>query len=588
MKLSNIKYAVAATALMFGATSCEDFLDRPGEDSYNTSTYYQTNDQLHSTSATMYNSPWYDFQRGFFKIGEVMSGNMNMTSPYQTFTVNGTDEDLVNMSASLWSVNAYANTLIKNVNELSGPATTEAVRDEVKGEALVWKAMAYFYLVRNFGGVPIIHDNTEMLASGNYNSVTRATKENVYQYIINCLEKAIDLLPTKPSAAGRIDMYAAEGLLAKVYLTKAGVTGKLNNEDLQNAVDYAKDVMYNSGRTLQPNYFEIFRPSGNTCSESLIAWRWTVGAEWTCQNSFQSDLAIGGFNEIGDIWGGWQGPSVDLIEAFGDNPLSESRMNADTRRKATCMMAGDVYEYFWEDYASTFSKGGFEILDFVFNDDKAVIESRNKMTGQSQTGIATGAQTVKHLVGDAFDHRDGTWGCGISYDRMASALATHLLRLADVYLVLAEAQTLLDGKTTQNAAALEAYNRVHLRACPGAQEKSAIIWEEVWKERRLELAFEGDRWYDFVRLSYYDDAAARSELAAQKRGTINGITDALKTYFKSGYSNWDVSNCSYNSAVETSIDFSSIKFELPFPDTDKLTNPNLIKDPVDQEVPSYN
>lgn len=588
MKLSNIKYAVAASALLFGATSCEDFLDRPGEDSYNTSTYYQTNDQLHSTSATIYNSPWYDFQRGFFKIGEVMSGNMCMTSPYQTFTVNGTDEDLVNMSASLWSVNGYCNTLIKNVDELAGPATTEAVRNEVKGEALVWKAMAYFYLVRNFGGVPIVHENTSLLASGNYNSLTRATPENVYQYIINCLEKAIEWLPSKPSEAGRIDKYSAEGLLAKVYLTKAGVSGSLNKEDLANAVKYATDVKNNSGRTLQPNYFEIFRPSGNTCSESLIAWRWTVGAEWTCQNSFQSDLAIGGFNEIGDIWGGWAGPSVDLIEAFGDNPLSASRMNADTRRKATCMMGGDVYEYFWEDYASTFSKGGFEMLDFVFNDDADVVASRNKMTGQGQTGINTGAQNVKHLVGDAFDHKDGTWGCGIAYDRMASALATHLLRLADVYLVLAEAQALIDGNTTTNAEALDAYNKVHMRACPAASAVSSLSWNTIWKERRLELAYEGDRWYDFVRLSYYNESAARAELAAQKRGTMNGITDALKVYFKSGYTNWDVSNCSYNNAVEASIDFASVKFELPFPDTDKLTNPNLIKEPVDQEVPSYN
>jgi hypothetical protein len=93
--------------------------------------------------------------------------------------------------------------------------------------------MAYFYLVRTFGDVPIIHSNSESLGKGDYNSVSKVEKADVYEYIIMTLEKAMELLPKEKSTSGRIDYYCAEGLLSKVYLTKAGVSGTLNQEVLK-------------------------------------------------------------------------------------------------------------------------------------------------------------------------------------------------------------------------------------------------------------------------------------------------------------------------------------------------------------------
>lgn len=55
-------------------TSCEDFLDRPAEDSYNDSNYYQNDEQCKAGVLSLYNVPWYDFlSRGFYKIPEVMA-----------------------------------------------------------------------------------------------------------------------------------------------------------------------------------------------------------------------------------------------------------------------------------------------------------------------------------------------------------------------------------------------------------------------------------------------------------------------------------------------------------------------------------
>lgn len=585
MKYGNFKYTKAIALMAVAGLSlsaCDDFLDRPNEDGYNVDNFYQNDEQLKQAVNPIYNSPWYDFQRGFFKVGEVMAGNYYWgSSPYLTMTVNGTDDDLVNMSASLWSVNAYCNTQIKNIDEKAGSSCTEAGKLTAKGECLTLKALAYFYLVRSFGGVPIIHDNSSMIADGTYNDVYRAKPENVYDYIVKTLEKAIEWLPAS-NDEGRIDRYCAEGLLAKVYLTKAGVTGTLNKEDLQKAVEYAKDVKDNSGRELMANYADIFRLANNTCSESLIAWRWTAdGSNWTRQNTLQSDLAPSGFDETGATWGGWAGPSIDLIQAFEESPLNQNRNNVDARRKATLMMAGDFYEYFWTDRTSTFKNSmGFEICDFYFNEDATILAARDNLTGGGTFQSPTGAQEVKHLVGDNADH---IAGIGYGMQRMCTSLATHILRLADVYLVLAEAQALIDGGTTTNADALAAFNAVHNRSCTWKEETS-ITWEQIWKERRLELACEGDRWYDFVRLSYYNQARAEQELLSQERGTYNGLSDAYKTWFNSGYSTWDVSSCSINSSKLNSV----TTFILPFPDTDKAMNPHLLEDPIDVDIDQYN
>lgn len=159
MKLNTIKYIALATVLGANLSSCDDFLDRPAEDSYNVDNFYQNEEQCFQGVNPLYNSPWFDFQLGFFKIGEVLAGNYYwFSSPYLTFTVNGTDEDLINMSYSLWSVNAYANTIRER---LQTAEVDEGTKNTCIGECLVWKAMAYFYLVRTFGAVPIVHSNSE-------------------------------------------------------------------------------------------------------------------------------------------------------------------------------------------------------------------------------------------------------------------------------------------------------------------------------------------------------------------------------------------------------------------------------------------
>ncbi len=554
-KYNIITKTVIVSVMLLLLSGCEDFLNRPTEDNYTVDSFYQTDEQCFQAVNPVYNSPWYDFQRGFFKVGEVLSGNYYWgSSPYLTFTINSTDEDLTNMSASLWSVNAYCNGIIENIDMKAGPGVSEQAKHTVKGEALVWKAMTYFYLVRTFGAVPIIHNNSAMISAGDYNSIYKATIPNVYDYIIMTLEKAIEWLP-ESNDPGRIDRYSAYGLLAKVHLTKAGygMTGSRNQDDLDKAALYAGKVIDQSGRNLLPEYSDVFRLKNNYSEESLLAWHWVVSNQWTSQNSLQSDLGIQGIDEYGATWGGYGGPSVDLQDAFGENALSLTRNNVDARRKATMMMYGDKYDYFWVD------KGGLDYTEFA-------IES---MEYQSPVG----ANEVKHIVGNDNDHQIGI---GHAMARMATSLSTHLLRLSDVYLIYAEA-VLGNSASTSDAKALKAFNDVRGRSVQGYEAKTSITWQDIWKERRLELACEGDRWYDYVRWHYYEPAKAIAEIKAQRRNQYIGLSQ----YYTSGVLNTDDT---YYDTGASAPNVTDAHFQLPFPDTDLTMNPNLLLDPVEFDL----
>ena len=587
--------------LALSMVSCEDFLNRPTEDNYNVDNFYKTDEQVEQGVNFLYNSPWYDFQRAFIKIGEVMSGNMYWgSSPYLTFTTNGTDGDLVNMSYSLWAVNGHANTVITNILNSEGPS--QAAKNKAIGEALTWKAMAYFYMVRTFGEVPIVHDNNQILTSGTYNDLRKADRASIYEYIIMTLEKAMELLPKQNSGwNGRIDYYSAEALLAKVFLTRAGLSGSLNNEDLKKAADHAEDVILNSGRTLTPEYSDIFRLAPavhNATGESLIAWQWECSSgRWTSQNTLQSDLCFEGFSEFGDLWGGWGGPSYDLALAFGADPVlgpAEIQKVTDKRRQATLMMAGDFYDYFWTSKKTAVdSKNGFNYLYFLYSGDAEYAA----YGVPAQFEGPCGSQNVKHLFGDGADHEAAL---GFSAARMSYQLPTHLLRLGDVYLICAEANLL----TGNSAKALEYTNAIRERA--GVEALASVSFEDIWKERRLELAGEGDRWYDYVRLAYYDKATAMADLSAQKMNSVYNYDQACKHYWYTGCGGsledipedltaFDPTKAEWKTDFENEVRYNDDDparstyvneniFTLPLPSEDVVFNPHLLEPAVPVDV----
>ena len=578
MQMKNVlKYMILAGVMAFALTSCEKFLDRPSESSYTTLQYYKNDSQVEAGVNFLYNSPWYDIIRFYIYGSETMCGNVYQgANAYTTLTVNGTDADLKNMAYSLWAVNGQANTVIDNILTYATSDVTQATKDRCIGEALAWKAMAYFMLVRTFGDVPIVHNNTQVIGSATYNELSKVRKADVYEYVILTLEKAMELLPKNAyiGQKNRIDYYAAEALLAKVYLAKAGVSGELDQEDLKKARDYAKDVIENSGRSLTPVYSDIFRMTPDKyqqTGECLFTWHWTATKEyWTAQNSIQCDIGMTGFSETGNLWGGWKGPSVDLLEDFGVSPADDptTRVDTDDRRKATCMMFGDFYPYFWTDL------GGFDMYRFAY-DPSYYASGFESTAAEGQWMCNSGAQYVKHLYGDCYDHEQAfgykPWG-------MYNALPTQVFRLGDLYLIYAEACLL----TGDDATAKEYVNKVRARA--NAAPLSTVDFKAVWRERRLELAMEGDRWYDYVRRSYYDAQACCDEILKQHRSYYDGLNAAYKAFVVDettgeyvGPGNakpWDNSGIVYNPMEEIKT-VTEDMFVMPFPTEDVVMNPNV-------------
>ena len=117
---------------------------------------------------------------------------------------------------------------------------------------------------------------------------------------------------------------------------------------------------------------------------------------------------------------------------------------------------------------------------------------------------------------------------------------------------------------------------------PSDVEKTSLTFDDIWKERRLEFAFEGDRWYDFVRVSYYNPDFCIKELENQKRNQFWNLTDLYKNYYETG--NWTVTNQGYDEAtsapnvqmlMKKNQDTGKLMFLLPFPTEDVTTNPNM-------------
>jgi len=567
---------IAAAVAVFSAVSCEDFLNRPSEDSYVVDGFYKNDEQCIMGVNYLYSGPWSDVTRFYVYDSEYLSGNVwTSNNPYTTLTVNGTDQELKDMSASLWSINAHCNTVINNLLGSSG--ASQAVIDQCIGECLAWKAMAYFFLVRNFGDVPIVHDNTAIIKEGTYNELQKVDKADVYDYIILTLEKAMDLLPKNPYLGqyNRIDYYAAEALLSKVYLTKAGVSGSLDNGDLSKALTYAEDVINNSGRSLTPKYSDVFRIDPKVfqqTGECLFSWLWQAKVEmWCTQSYMQNDVGLVGFSEENN-WGDWKGPSIDLQDAFGVSAIGnpQAREDKDDRRKVTIMMFGDQYDYFWKD------KGGFDLYRF-FYDKTYGLGSDNPNISSQNWGCSTGAFYGKHIYGDYQDHIDGT---GVTPHQQYNQLPTHILRLSDIYLVAAEAAFL----TGDSGKAKTYVNAVRTRA--NATPLESVTYEDIWKERRFELALEGDRWYDYVRRSYYDVNACIADLKAQRRGHWEGgldgvyksfVQDSEGNYVGPGANTWDASAITYFGDNDL-VDVKPSMFAVPMPTEDVVANPNMASD----------
>ena len=525
-KQSILNYSITGVLILLIAACTEEFLNRPPEDSLTIDNFYKTDEQVMASTAGLYGQPWFELNdKALWTIGDALGGNHwtndGDMGQYLLFTVNSTSPRLNEAWNGLFRVIVHSNMVINNVPDKAGDDVSETVKLQAVAEAKFMRATAYFYLVRLWGPVPIIEDHSAILEDP---QIPKNTEADVYRFIIMDLEDAMDDLPGTNPGTGRVSSWSAKGMLAKVYLARSGLgqSGSRLQEDLDKAKQYASDVYNNSGLALMANYGDLFRTAYENSDESLFALQWVACLEWGTQNTNQAYWAKS--NELtgtGDGWGGYIGPTIDLQAAYEEGDL---------RRKETIMQDGDYYPELMSE------SGGYT---FVARPGDDVGEN------------ACHAAIKKYVIGTPEDN-DGQvcfMSCGIN---------TYILRLADVYLVLAEA-ILGNNGSTSDAEALEAYNLVRDRA--GLDRKSSVTLDDIYHERRIELAYEADAWFDLVRLHYWDPDKAISTINNQERGS----------YY------WDGDSAVLNSIKITANDND---FKLPIPITEVDQNPKLSDDPV--------
>lgn len=121
------------------------------------------------------------------------------------------------------------NTILERL-EIANSLITPAKSQQIKGEALLFRSLFYFDLVRYFGGVPLV-DKSISITEGY--AVKRATTSETYAFIRRDMKEAIELLPTnlEKKNKGRVDKYSAKAYYAKVLIFESGYPVKNNNWD---------------------------------------------------------------------------------------------------------------------------------------------------------------------------------------------------------------------------------------------------------------------------------------------------------------------------------------------------------------------
>lgn len=560
-----IKYLMGLVVAGIAVGCSKDFIERPPVDTIVDVNFYQTPEQLLAASAPLYNLVWFAYNdKASHGIGDGRGGVLSANYSYQLeniqFRTTGVTQENANSWRAFFNVVGQANALINNVNKYTPESVSDDVKQHVIAEARFMRGLAYSFLVMNYGPVPLLTDNVSVLQD---TTVARNTEESVWEFICRDIRYGTTHLPQTPTKVGRLTSWSAKAMLAKMYLTRAGLgrsVGNRNQTYLDSAKVLAKEVVDAGVYSLLPNYEDLYKTANNNNNETIFALQWVYnGSNWGSQNSVQAFLAFSGsITGFSDGWGADLGASLymlsqyeGLVELNPDGTAVGFKSTPDKRLRGTFMMPGAHYDYIHNQVLN--EAGQPEIVPLVVP------------TGGS--GFNERAWVKKYVVGRPEDNAGKVL-------QQRTEIQTYMLRYADLLLVLAEA-ILGNNTSTNDADALAAYNKVRVRA--GLNPKTLITWDDIFKERQVELAMEGQMWYDYVRLSYYDENRAYDLLKAQDRGftriTPNDTEDATA---------WKVEP-NMDSSTPRFYDVNSGNFRLPYPEAELDKAPNLKKEPQPYE-----
>lgn len=527
-KVITILLCVAAIA------GCKkSFLDRPSNSQISSTNFYKSTSDLRLATASLYaGSHWFQWNtQGYIPLGDVLAGTASF--PYNgdlvqlfTRTITAQNGLVTNGWVGLYNVIAQCNGVINAIQTQADQSISASDKNAAIAEAKFIRAVAYYHLAVYWGAVPIVEDNSKLIKDP---LLPRNIVSDVYKFVTKDLTYAAQYLP-KTDTKGRVTTWSAQGMLGKVYLTMAGL-GKSGSRDqalLDSAKKYAGNVCHSNLELfgqLDPNhqgYYNLFKAQNNDSPESLFALQWAGGVGYGIGNALQQYFAPDGI-VTPQGQGGWEriAPSYDLYRMYSAKDT--------IRRKATIVLTGDFYPEL------NAAGGGY---------------------------IAKNTGLKKHIVGTEKDNNLPTM------DSWSSPEHNAILRLADVYLVYAEAILGNDGSTSDGDA-LTYFNKVRTRA--GVDKVDVITPALLRTERRVELAFEGQYWIDLVRYSYYDPTNA-----------VKFLNDQDATHGRISFNYDPKTKIATRDTIAPPVTLPATiaSFTLPIPSSELTTDPKLAQPPV--------
>jgi len=473
MKIYNNYLKKIALTIVVGLSlsSCdtEEFLDGVPKDQISIDAFYNTDGQVEQSILPLYGNSWGQFVNtgAFYGFGDIMSGNsISFSNPgVWDLNVSSTNGLVKSTWETLFGIVAQANNIINNVPAAVGEEVSQETLDEVVAEAHFFRGIAYFYLGQLWGNVPIITVNEDLIDNP---QVPTNPQDDVYGFVIKDLEAAVAGLPDKIRDSDytlneRLSKGSAKALMAKVYVTM---------KDFTNARTMAEDVVGSGEFQLMPNYDDLFFTANNNNEESIFSLQWKANNEYFDGNLSNVFYGTPDISEIG--YAGIMGPSPDILNngfAVEDN----------TRNKASILRAGN-------EYSNIVTKdGGSYVVPSTINIQ------------------ASGSGVKKYAVGI-----ETPSGAGGSREN-----CTYIMRYADLLLIHAES-ILGNAASTTDVTALASFNAVRNRAMPDEADVTEITRESLLAERRSEMAFEGQYWYDLIRI--LDDPDVLSLVSGRDRG----------------------------------------------------------------------
>lgn len=469
----NNKYILSgALALSLMAASCDldyspvsDYSDlTEGIENQEEEVIYANRSDAESALLGLYN----DFKgnQNFWQLDHLLIGDVHSDNAYAGTTgsevVDPATNDLngttlcVNRDWDYYMLQAARCTkFIIGVGQVADNSLTEAEINTMRAQAEILRAFIWFRMVRMWGNIPVIttvpKDITSENISESYESYFPAqnTEAEAYEYILKDLNDALLYAPDGNGDKTRFSKDVARAILAKVYAEKPV-------RDYAKVIEYV-DQLTAAGYDLMPAYGDLFNIDGPVKDGFTATPLYT-----NCKESIlECQYPVGSGNwaswmygrpledwDYSFTWAKWITPSRDLIAAFD--------ALGDTQRKEQTVV---YYECGWSNYYPS------DNYAFMYK-------------------VRSGYSNV------------------------------YFLRYDDLLLLKAEA--LINGNTPDLGAAADIIDRIRTRAgvrklTNAERSNKETLFNVYVNERRLELACEGERWYDLVRLNLVEDAMAAAQ-----------------------------------------------------------------------------